>query len=111
VLDPAGRYLYATLNGEGRVIRLDLDSGEVVDRVRTGSAPRSMAISDDGLSLYVVNYNSNTLAKVDTATMEVTQTLDMPQRPIGVTFDSSGREVWVASYTGAITVLRESERQ
>jgi YVTN family beta-propeller protein len=67
-----------------------------------------MAISDDGLSLYVVNYNSNTVSKIDTTSMEVVQTIDVPDRPIGITFDASGREVWVASYSGAITVFRET---
>jgi YVTN family beta-propeller protein len=109
VLSPDDRYLYATLNGDGRVIRIRVEDGEVLDRVRTGSAPRSMTISDDGLSLYVVNYESDTVAKVDTTTMEISQTIAVPHHPIGITFDNANREVWVASYSGFITVFREIE--
>ena len=109
VLDSADTYLYATLNGEGRVVRIDTATGEVIDRIRTGSAPRSMAIADDDLSLYVVNYESDTVSKVDATTMTVVQTLSVPHHPIGITFDSASREVWVASYSGAITIFEESD--
>ncbi|MEE8332025.1 MAG: YncE family protein, partial [Acidimicrobiia bacterium] len=64
VLDPGGQYLYATLNGSGQVIKIDLGTWKVVGSVATGSAPRSMDIAADGRSLYVVNYNSNTVSKV-----------------------------------------------
>jgi YVTN family beta-propeller protein len=109
VLDPAGEILYATLNGEGTVAVVDAATGEVTNRITTGAAPRSMAISDDGLSLYVVNYNSNTVSKIDTTNLEVVQEIDVPGRPIGIAFDAASREVWVASYSGAITVLQEAE--
>lgn len=67
-----------------------------------------MAISDDGHSLYIVNYDSDTVSKIDTTTLEVVQTLPVPHHPIGITFDVAGREVWVASHAGAITVFRET---
>ena len=44
VLEPADRYLFATLNAEGRVARLDLRTGAVA-KVTTGTAPRSLDIS------------------------------------------------------------------
>ena len=46
-LGPAGRYLFVTLNAEGRVARLDLRTGAVV-KVSTGTAPRSLAMAPDG---------------------------------------------------------------
>jgi len=107
VLSPDDRYLYATLNGDDRVVRIDIERGSVVNRISTGDAPRSMAISDDGLSLYVVNYESDTVSKVDTPGMTVTQQIPVAHHPIGITFDTTSRTVWVASYSGVITVLRE----
>ncbi len=106
VLDPDERYLYATLNGEGVVVRLDLETGEEV-RVATGSAPRSMDISADGKALYVVNYNSDTVSKVRTEDMSVMQTIDVDDRPIGITYDKATAEVWVAHYSGSIRVLQD----
>ena len=79
----------------------------MIARVATGSAPRSMTISGDGTALYVVNYNSDTVAKVDTATMTVLQTLPVAHHPIGITYDAATRRVWVSSYSGVITVFDE----
>ncbi len=49
------------------------------------------------------------VSKINTVTLEVVQRLDVPHHPIGITFDADSREVWVASYSGAITVFRETE--
>jgi YVTN family beta-propeller protein len=106
VLGPTGRYLYTTLNGEGRVAKIDLRTGGIT-RAFTGSAPRSMAIADDGRSLYVVNYESNSLSKVRTSDMRVLQTVPTAYHPIGVTYDAPTREVWVSCYGGAILVFRD----
>ena len=109
MVDPFDTYLYATLNGEGKIAQIDLATEEVLTKIRAGSAPRSMAISDDGLSLYVVNYNSGTMVKVDAVTMEILQTESVPAHPIGITFDPLSRQVWVSSYVGAITIFQETE--
>ncbi len=107
VMGPQGRYLYASLNGEGRLIKIDLATGEVLARVSTGSGPRSMVISGDGTALYVGNYHSDTVAKVTTADMRVTQTLAVPHHPIGITRDAATGNIWVSSYVGAITVFAD----
>jgi YVTN family beta-propeller protein len=107
VLDSTGATLYATLNGEGTVAVIDTATGTVTAKIRSGEAPRSMAISDDDQSLYVVNYASDTVSKIDTGSLEVAQTIDVPHHPIGITFDHTSREVWVASYSGVITVFAE----
>ena len=69
VFHPSDRYIFATLNAEGRVAKLDLQTGAVRAKVATGSAPRSMDISADGRSLYVVNYESGTVTKLRTSDM------------------------------------------
>ena len=63
-----GKYLYATLNNEGNVAKIDPKTGKVVDKVDTGAQPRSMAIAPDGKSLFVVNYNSSTMSMSAPAT-------------------------------------------
>ncbi len=55
----------------------------------------------------MVNYESDTISKVDTASLTVTQEITVAHHPIGITFDTTSRTVWVASYSGVITVLRE----
>ena len=109
VLSPDDETLYVTLNGEDAVVAVDLDSGQVIRRVRTGNAPRSMDISTDGTALYVVNYKSHTMSKIRTRDLRILQEFDTTPRPIGITYDPFNNEVWVSTYSGTIHVYAESE--
>ena len=66
-----------------------------------------MAIADDGESLYVVNYNSSTVAKVRTSDMAVLQTEGVGYHPIGITHDAETRQIWVATYGGTLAVFQD----
>jgi YVTN family beta-propeller protein len=110
VIDPINnRYLYATLNNEGNVVKVDLTTNKVVKKCYSGKAPRSMAISDDGSYLYVVNYLSNTISKIRTADMKVIEKQKTNHHPIGITYDSQQNTVWVACYSGCIMVFEDTE--
>jgi YVTN family beta-propeller protein len=106
-VSPDGAFLYVTLNADGVVAKVDTATGETVATVATGAAPRSAVLSADGTALYVVNYDSGTVSKVATATMEVLQTVDVGHHPIGITLDDATRHLWVASYSGTITVFED----
>ena len=108
VLSPDDRYLYASINLSGNVAKIDLASNEVVGSVATGSAARSLAISDDGTAVFVVNYRSNTFSKVRTSDMVVLQTIATPARPIGITYDPHANRVWVSTYQGTIQVYEDA---
>nr|MDT0665557.1 hypothetical protein [Micromonospora sp. DSM 115978] len=92
------------------VVKIDTAARSVVGRVSTGAAPRSMTIAEDGGALYVVNYSSNTVAKVRTADMAVIQSVDTDANPIGITFDvhDGQAQVWVACYSGSILVFDDA---
>ena len=109
VLSPDDETLYVTLNGEDAVVAVDLDSGQVIRRVRTGQAPRSMDISTDGTALYVVNYRSNTMSKIRTSDFTIQQVIETASKPIGITYDPFNGEVWVSTYSGVIHVYAEAE--
>jgi YVTN family beta-propeller protein len=64
-------------------------------------------MSNDGESLYVVNYESSTVTKLRTADMGVLQQVAVAQHPIGVTYDPHMGRVWVASYSGIIDTFDE----
>ncbi|NNC79467.1 MAG: peptidoglycan-binding protein, partial [Acidimicrobiales bacterium] len=100
--------LYATLNGEGRVVKIDLETGEVIAKVRTGNAPRSMAMSADGEVLYVVNYNSDTMSKVLTDSFEEVQEVRTADKPIGITVDPQNANVWVSNYSGVLQIFEDA---
>ena len=104
--EPQGRYIYASLNDEGRVVRRDLWTGRETSTT-TGSRPRSLAISADGTALYVVNYDSGTLSKIRTRDMQVVQDISACEHPIGVTYDAAMARVWTACYGGQILVFND----
>jgi YVTN family beta-propeller protein len=64
-------------------------------------------MSADGLSLYVVNYLSNTVTKLRAADMAVLQTVPTGVHPIGVTYDRKTGDVWVAVYSGQLLVFAD----
>lgn len=107
VLSPDNSVLYVSDNKAGQVRAINPKTDTLIKSVSTGSEPRSMAISDDGLSLYVVNYQSDTLVKVRTRDMQVIQTLKTGHHPVGITYDAQLRRVWVANYTGSLSVFED----
>jgi YVTN family beta-propeller protein len=106
-LSPDGRYLYVTLNRDGRVAKVDARTGKVLKRVSTGQAPRSSALSPDGTALFVVNYESDTVSQVRTKDMKVLDSKSVDHHPIGITYNPATDEVWVCSYVGSITVFED----
>jgi YVTN family beta-propeller protein len=105
VMSPNGRYLYVSLNGAGDVVKADLADDHVIGTVHTGNEDRSLAISTDGRSLYVVNYDSDTITKLRASDLSVLQTFPTGVHPIGITYDPTTGDVWVAVYSGQILVL------
>ena len=96
-----------TLNAEeGR--QLDPVNGVVQQKVGTGSEPRSMAISTDGQSLYVVNCESSSISKLAATDLHLVQTVPTGYHPIGITYDRTTGAVWVANYGGSIQIFSSS---
>jgi len=104
VLSNDGTRLFATLNGDNRVVAVNTATGQVAQRTTTGTQPRSMAISSDGQALYVVNYASNSVSVLKASDLSVVRTFPVPDHPIGITYEPTHHRVWVACYSGSILV-------
>jgi YVTN family beta-propeller protein len=105
VLSPDEKTLYVTLNISGKVAAWNLETNKMIKTVSTGKAARSLAISDDGSALFVVNFGSGTMSKVRASDMKLIQTIKVCNEPIGITFDTPSQNTWVACYGGSIKVL------
>jgi len=105
VLSPDNTTMYVTMNLSGRVASWNLVTNAAGKSVRTGEAARSLAISKDGSALYVVNYKSDTMSRVRTSDMKVTQNIKVCNEPIGITYDVPTRNTWVACYKGQIKIF------
>lgn len=105
VLSPDNTKMYVTMNLSGRVASWDLVANKAGKSVRTGEAARSLAISADGSALYVVNFKSDTMSRVRTSDMKVTQNIKVCNEPIGITYDVPTGNTWVACYKGQIKIF------
>jgi YVTN family beta-propeller protein len=105
VLSPDNSTMYVTMNLSGRVASWNLLSNKPGKSVKTGDAARSLAISADGSSLYVVNFKSDTMSRVRTSDMKVTQNIKVCNEPIGITYDVPTGNTWVACYKGQIKIF------
>ncbi len=105
VLSPDNSMMYVTMNLSGKVASWNLVTNKAGKTVKTGKAARSLAISDDGSALFVVNFVSDTISKVRTSDMKTLQTIKVCNEPIGVTFDIPTQRTWVACYGGSIKIF------
>ena len=58
VFDPAGAHAYASLEGAGRLIRLDPVSRAITATVALGPTPRALAVSGDGRRIFATRFIS-----------------------------------------------------
>ena len=105
VLSPDNSTMYVTMNLSGRVASWDLINNKPGKSVRTGEAARSLAISANGSALFVVNYKSDTMSRVRTSDMKVTQNIKVCNEPIGISYDVPTGNTWVACYKGQIKIF------
>lgn len=106
-ISPDDQDLYVSINNESKVLKIDLNTHKI-KKIKTGIAPRSMTLSDDGKFLYVVNYQSNTMSKIETKEMDIVDKHSTGTHPIGITFDGKNKNIWVACYTGNIMIFHDS---
>ena len=108
VLSPDNSKMYVTMNLSGKVASWDLIANKAGKSVKTGEAARSLAISSEGSTIYVVNFKSDTMSKVRTSDMKVLETIKVCNEPIGITYDSPTGNTWVACYKGQIKIYSDN---
>lgn len=108
VLSADDSTLYVSNNHANTVRAINTVTGEMIAQVHTGEQPRSMVLAEDGASLYVVNYADGTLCKIRTSDFTIIQILPTGIRPIGVTYDPIERRVWVANYSGSLSIYQDA---
>ncbi|MGE3541121.1 MAG: hypothetical protein AB7N91_27265 [Candidatus Tectimicrobiota bacterium] len=95
VFSPDGGAAYVSLQGTGRLLKLDL-TGRIVGELAVGPKPRGLALSGDGRRLLVTRFISaagqGEVREVDTTTLRVVRTLALALDP-GPDTEASGRGV------------------
>jgi len=103
-------YLYASLNGEGTVCRINL-SNHQVKKLAVGKAPRSMALSAAKNKLFVNCYGESKVSVIDLNSFKLESEIKTNSYPIGICLNNENQQVWVSCYLGYVQVFAEAESQ
>ncbi len=79
---------------------VDTAAWKVTATVSTGAGSQAIIgnVTPDGKTLYVTNHGTHELMAIDVKTNKVAQTIPLPGRPVGVSFNSDGSRVYVADF-------------
>jgi len=114
-MSPTGDAAYVSLMALGKLLKLNPTTGEILGEVEVGGRPRGIAVSHDGLDVYVTRFISDAAAgevvKVEAASMTVSarialavdsETVDsdlqargLPNYLFSVSLTPDGRQAWV----------------
>lgn len=75
----------------------------LADTIPVGASPVAVAVSPDGSTVYVTNFNSDTVSVIDVAAGTETRTIPTGANPRGIAVSPDGSTLWVTNY-GAGTV-------
>lgn len=105
---PVRRVFMSDADGQSVVV-LDPLTNLVLATIQVGRAPRGLAFSSDGSTLYVGNNGSGSVSVVDVASLTVTGSLPMPGGggPQGLAVSPDGGRLYVVdgSDSGAVVVF------
>jgi YVTN family beta-propeller protein len=84
VIAPDQAHAFVTDANQGGVFSVDTGSEEVVNYIRTGDEPMALAITPDGVFLYVVNSGANTVAVLRTTFSGILARIPVGAAPMGI---------------------------
>jgi len=102
VYDSRRQRLYITNSGMNRVEVFDIRRKLFMTPVRVGQLPRSMALTPDGNTLYVVNSGGESISILDAETMAVVDRVKFPPIPLNTAAAIITPSVIAASQRGAM---------
>ncbi len=105
VLSPDGRYLYVNLISAGSIEKYDAHTFAKLGMTQVGLSPAQIAITADGSTLYVSNFDQTLqqrfINKVDAASMTMTKLIDeVGLAPHGVVLGKSEKFLYTMNASG-----------
>lgn len=96
VFDPTGTFVYITLEATGKLLKLDADTGVLLETLDIGSDPRHLSITADGQKVLVSRFITPPVPGESTATPE-TQIAGIQFGGEVVVINTSGNTMVIAS--------------
>jgi len=102
----AGPYAYVPVASSYTVSVIDTATNTVVHGVPAGEGPIGVAVSPDGLRVYVASQNAHSMIVIDALTDAVVGTLALASDPFGLAVTPDGSQIYVTlSGIDAIAVV------
>ncbi|AQT70310.1 PQQ-dependent catabolism-associated beta-propeller protein [Anaerohalosphaera lusitana] len=93
-----GKYLYAAVGGvDGKLLKIDAGSGEIVGSVRVGHTPGAVEVSADGGTVFVCNRFSDDVSVIDAGRMKERARVVVAREPVAVAVSRDGKYLFVAN--------------
>jgi len=98
VLSADEKTLYTVGGGvKGRVLAINLSTGNIAKTVAAGHSPAAVAISPDGTKLFVCNQFTNDVSEYKLPDLTLTRTIKVVREPRGALVTKDGKYVLVAN--------------
>jgi len=109
--DPQNEFGYVSLYGSGKLLRVDPALRSVISELKIGSKPRGIAVSADGLRVFVTRFSSpvshGEIVEINASDFTIDKTFELQLDP-GPDAENTGRGV--PNYLSAITISPDGQR-
>jgi YVTN family beta-propeller protein len=114
--DPLKNYAYVTLQGTGKLLKINASTKQIIQTAEVGRSPRGIAVVSDGSKVLVSQFISpeykGLVREINTATMSVRKTIELafdqqddfedrgrgaPNYLSSITISPDGEQAWVPS--------------
>lgn len=99
ILSPDDRWAYVSAQASGAVFRVELATGEVLDRWAGGSSPKTIDVTADGRYVFAAAYGGAEMVVIDTQD-GTSRDFRIPgiEKPCGLDATADGRRVYVTGW-------------
>jgi len=112
VIDPQGKFIYATNSEDDTISVIDAAQKKVVKTISTGKMPHGLRMSPDGREIYVANTGDGTVSVVSTVEEKETTRIPVGKAPVQVGFTPDGKRAFVSLRDeNAVAVIDTATRQ
>ena len=112
VIDPQGKFIYATNSEDDTVSVIDAAQKRQVKTIATGKFPHGLRMSPDGREIYTANVNDGTVSVISTAEQKEVARVPVGKSPVQVGFTPDGKRVYVSLRDeNAVTVIDTAARR
>ncbi len=107
VTDTARQRLYIANSGLNRVEVFDMRAKRLLDPIKVGQLPRSLALGTDGVTLYVANTGGESISVVDLDRMRTVGRVKFPPIPFNAGFSLITPSVIASSLRGPQVIMSD----